>query len=273
MSYAAWNIVLEVQLCQVVSHVNPPCLGPRHVRVLFPHSHVPLLPRYRCCRWCILQSQDPRYPWHGMTQTAWTSQRTIMIKDNLLACNQVAGGGDAKANGAACFDRNIFGRCSEGSICCFAASDQAPERPTGSSRRPRCTLQIIAATCFLRTGHRDSWMGNLPSKTLFTKACSGGTGRATDPPRPPAFQHHYSLISFHGDATSTQHWNCHDFKLECRARRSSKIEASVKGVTQGCCTCLHDISGDVLIQAWQDPDLRISSLKRVQTWKSQVWHS
>ena len=141
-----------------------------------------------------------------------------MIKDNLLACNQVAGGGDAKANGAACFDRTIFGRCSEGSTCCSAASDQAPERPTGSSRRPRCTLQIIAATCFLRTGRRDSWMGNLPAKTLFTKACSGGTGRATDPPRPPAFQHHYSLISFHGDATSTQHWNCHDFKLECRSR-------------------------------------------------------
>jgi hypothetical protein len=110
-----------------------------------------------------------------------------MIKDNLLACNQVAGGGDAKANSAACFDRTNFGRCSERSTCCSAASDQAPKRATGSSRRPRCTLQTIAATCFLRTGRRDSWMENLPSKTLFTNACSGGTGQAADPPRPQPF--------------------------------------------------------------------------------------
>ena len=55
----------------------------------------------------------------------------------------------------------------------------------------------------------------------------------------------YSLISFHGDAA--RHWNCHDYKVECRsrcccceqrwldmARRSSEIEASVRRVQQGC---------------------------------------
>ena len=112
----------------------------------------------------------------GMTQTAWTSLGTVLIKNNLLACNQVAGGGDAKANGAACFDRTNFGRCSECSTCCSAAPDQATKRPR-PSRRPRCTLQIIAAT---RTGRRDSWMGNFCHECLQWWHWS--SSRSTSPP-------------------------------------------------------------------------------------------
>ena len=115
-------------------------------------------------------------------------------------------------------------------------------------------------------------------ETFATNACSGGTGRAADPLRPQPLPTPLQPDFFPRRRYPTLELPWFQSRVQIKmlllwtnmARRSSKIEANVRRVTQGC---LHDISGDVLIQAWQDPDMRISSLKRVQTWKSQVSHS
>ena len=118
-------------------------------------------------------------------------------------CIAVAGGGGGKDKGAACLDCINLGRCNKRSTCCTAASDQAPKRPTRESRRPRCTLQIIAATCFLRMGSLLSWTGTWPSKILFAKVWSAGTGCEGGSPCPQA-----------GYPTLESPW----FQHKCRSR-------------------------------------------------------
>ena len=75
-----------------------------------------------------------------------------------------------------------------------------------SSAGPQATLHI-ADHC------GDMLLEDWSSGFVDGELAHWSGSRSTSPPS--HFQHHYSLISFHGDAT--RHWNCHDFKVACRS--------------------------------------------------------